>query len=127
MLKRWAVSALQPDALLLASDRLQGHLKSAFAGMRVRTEVPVHGRLGLQRVSGRIDLFLASDTEAILVDHKTYPGAYDTWLPKAHSYAPQLELYRELVERATGRPVSSCWVHMPVIGKLIEVCFPEAG
>jgi hypothetical protein len=50
-----------------------------------------------------------------------------TWEPKALSYAPQLGLYRELVERATDRPVSSCWVHMPVIGKLIEICFSEAG
>ncbi len=94
--------------------------------MRIRTEVPVHGRLGLQRASGRIDLLLASDTEIILIDHKTFPGGYDTWLPKALSYAPQMGLYRELVERATDQPVSSCWVHMPVIGKLIEVCFSEA-
>ncbi len=127
VLERWSVSALQPDALVLASDRLHEHLNSTVAGMRIQTEVPVHGRVGLQRASGRIDLLLTGDTETILIDHKTFPGAYDTWVPKALSYAPQLGLYRALIERATDQPVTSCWVHMPVIGKLIEVCFPEVA
>lgn len=39
----------------------------------------------------------------------------------AHSYHPQIDLYRRLVEQATGRPVRECLVHMPIGGAVIEV------
>ena len=126
-LDRWGVGALQPASLLVASDRLYEHLTSTYPEMRVHSEVPVHGRFGLQRASGRIDMLLEADAEMILIDHKTFPGAHETWVPKALSYAPQLRMYCSLVEQAADRTVTSCWVHMPIIGKLIEVCFAEPG
>ncbi len=124
-LDRWSVEALRPEDLLLASDRLQQHLASAFPEARPHKEVPIHGRFGLQRASGRIDLLLEAETEMVLIDHKTFPGAHDTWVSKALSFAPQLDMYRALIEQAVDKPVSSCWSHMPIIGRLIEMCIVD--
>lgn len=109
------------ETLMEAGDRLWRVLMRRWPGMNWRTEVPVQGRLGLQRVAGRIDLLLDTPDRAMVLDHKSFPGPHEHWTDRALDHAPQLALYRHLVEAATGHPVVSILIHMPVVGMLLEI------
>ena len=85
-LERWGITAIAPDELLTMSDRISAHLGSNYPGMTIRVEVPVFAKRGGQRLYGRIDLLLTDDDKAIVIDHKSYPGAYETWEEKAIGY-----------------------------------------
>jgi ATP-dependent exoDNAse (exonuclease V) beta subunit len=121
VLHRWQVSALEAGHLIEMSDCLHSYLSRAYPGMRMRTEVPIHGRRGLQRISGRIDLLLDNDERSVIIDHKTFPGSFDAWIEKARGYGLQLDLYRDVVIQATGRPAVETWIHLPIIGRMIEL------
>ncbi|MDE0062259.1 MAG: UvrD-helicase domain-containing protein [Gammaproteobacteria bacterium] len=124
-LARWGVAGIDPEHLVDMSDRLFTHLNSAFPGMTTRSEVPVFGRRNGQRVSGRIDLLLTGDGRAVVIDHKTYPGAFDTWEGKALGYASQLALYASVTRAATGCTNVETWVHMPIVGHMLRVRAPD--
>ncbi len=120
-LARWGVSGLLPEGLVQMSDRLYRHLESEFPGMAVRSEVPVFANRDGQRLNGRIDLLLTGEARAIVIDHKSYPGAFDTWEKKALEYAPQLALYASVIGDALDCTEVQTWVHLPVVGQLIQV------
>lgn len=120
-LSQWSVTALTAEHIVEAGDRLWSYLDVHFPGYRRLTEWPVHGRVGLQRVSGRIDLLLDGPDGLVVIDHKTFPGDVGQWTTQAMTYAPQLALYGQLVEAATGRSVTGYLVHMPVVGALLDI------
>lgn len=121
-LARWGVSALDPAHLLTMGERLFGHLEAVYPGLAaIRAEVPVFGRWAVQRLHGRVDLLLRDESRAVVIDHKSYPGAFDTWERKALDSAPQLRLYARAVRAATGCPTVETWVHMPIVGQLIRM------
>ena len=120
-LARWDAGGLRPEHLVEMSDRLFAHLETAFPGMTVRAEVPVFGRRNGQRLTGRIDLLLDNGARAVVIDHKSYPGAFDTWEKKALGHAAQLALYAAVVGEAAGCADVETWVHLPVVGQLIQV------
>ncbi len=120
-LARWGAGGLRPEHLVEMSDRLFVHLETAFPGMTVRAEVPVFGRRDGQRLTGRIDLLLDNGAKAVVIDHKSYPGAFDTWEKKALGHAAQLALYAAVVGEAAGCADVETWVHLPLVGQLIQV------
>lgn len=121
LLERWGIEPSTAPHLVEAGDRLWRALSRLWPGAGWRTEVPVHGRLGVQRISGRIDLLVDAADGVVIVDHKAFPGAFDQWTARALAHAPQLSLYRRMVEEATGTPVRGCFIHMPVVGTLIDL------
>lgn len=121
LLDRWEVPGMAGETLVEAGDRLWRAVARLWPGAAWRTEVPVHGRLGLQRATGRIDLLLETADDFVILDHKSFPGPHDRWAERALEHAPQLALYRRLVEAATGRAVTGTFIHMPVVGTLLEV------
>ena len=121
-LERWGVGgALQEASMLEASDRLRRFVAERWPRGRWRREVPLFGRIDKQRVSGRIDLLIETDEGCVLFDHKTFPGAPDTWATKALSFAPQIALYRRIVADSVARPVLESFIHMPVVGTMIQI------
>ena len=120
-LERWGAGGLRPEHLVEMSDRFFAHLEMAFPGMTIRAEVPVFGRRDGQRLAGRIDLLLTNGARAVVIDHKSYPGSFDKWEAKALGYAAQLALYASVVRGAAGSAEVETWVHMPVVGQLIQV------
>ena len=120
-LARWMVPGLAAESLVEMSDRLFGHLGTAFPDMRMRAEVPVFARRGGQRIGGQVDLLLTGDAKAVIIDHKSYPGAFNTWEKKALGYGAQLALYAAAVRAATACAEVRTWVHMPLVGQLIEL------
>ena len=124
-LARWGMAGIEPAHLVDMSERLFAHLDSAFRGMKARAEVPVFANRSGQRVSGRVDLLLTGEGKAVVIDHKTYPGAYDSWEEKALGYAPQLALYASVIREATGCADVETWVHMPIVGHMLKVRAPD--
>ena len=120
-LARWGAGGLQAEHLVEMSDRFFAHLETAFPGMAFRAEVPVFGKRDGQRLAGRIDLLLTNGARAVVIDHKSYPGPFDKWEAKALGYAAQLALYASVVRGAAGSADVETWVHMPVVGQLIQV------
>ena len=121
-LERWGVgSTLLPASLIEASTRLDRFINDQWPGAKQHRELPVFSRIGDQRVNGRIDLLLETEDGFVIIDHKTFPGAPDTWIEKAKGYAPQLGLYSRIITQATGRPVLHSYVHMPIVGACIRL------
>lgn len=123
LLTRWDVlSALQPDALLMMSDRLNEWIAQIWPGAKWHREWPVM----LKRNDGTIvrgiaDLVLELDDAYVLVDHKTFPGNQKQALERVAGYAGQLTAYAEAIGRATDRPVTHMFIHLPVSGLVIPV------
>jgi hypothetical protein len=121
-LERWGVGgALLPASLIEASKRLDRFISDRWPEARQHREVPVFSRIGDQRASGRIDLLLETVDGFVIIDHKTFPGAPDSWIEKAKEFSPQLALYSQMVAQATGRPVLQNFIHMPIVGVVIGI------
>jgi hypothetical protein len=50
---------------------------------------------------------------AVIVDHKSYPGAPSTWSARAREFAPQMAAYSHVLG-AAGIKVIGQWVHFTV-------------
>ncbi len=120
-LDRWSVPGFTARDALTASDRLHGILASRWPAAILRREAPVSARIGQQLVQGRIDLLIETGSTSAIVDHKSFPGRADLWETRALQHAPQIGLYAEAVEAASGRSCRELFVHMPVVGALIRV------
>lgn len=119
---RWGViGALSSVDLVAAADRLWKFISVTWPDARVLREWPVAGRVGLQRVQGRIDLLIDSPNGLVIIDHKTYPGRPDTWEGRVNGYAAQLDLYGRLCEAATAKSVAAMFVHLPVAGTMLRI------
>lgn len=120
-LDRWSVPGFTARDALTASDRLHGIMASRWPGAILRREAPVSARIGQQLVHGRIDLLIETRSTSAIVDHKSFPGRADLWETRALQHAPQIGLYAEAVEAASGRSCGELFIHMPVVGTLIRV------
>lgn len=119
LLKRWGISQIESEDLVLLSSRLDDFVLSQYGNCTVYKECPVQGRFGLQRVTGRIDMLIQIEDGFAILDHKSFPGPYNHWVKKALSYSKQLDLYGTLVAKATGAPIIEKLIHMPVVGKVL--------
>lgn len=89
-------------------DELPGHVR--------RTEVPLLQRLpDGSVVRGFIDLLVEHDGAFIVVDHK------NTFDSDVAGYAGQLRAYASAVGEASGKPVKGTWIHLPLLGEVVEV------
>lgn len=122
LLQRWGVAgAMEAEGVVAARERLDVFLEKRFpqAGQRHR-EWPVSLRtLEHRTLQGWIDLLMETPEGWVVVDHKSFAGT--DGLKKAREFAPQLWLYRQAVEKATGRPVVATLIHFPVLGQVTEV------
>jgi len=123
LLQRWGVpSALAPDDMLVASDRLQQWVEERFPGAVWHREWPLlHRQPSGTIVRGTADLVLEHAGGFTVVDHKSFPGSADRAVARAQAYAGQLGAYAAAVAAATGRPVTGCFVHLPVAGMMVPI------
>lgn len=111
---------LTPATLVAAGENLNRWLAANFPGGNVVREAP----MALRRedgslLQGFIDLLVETETECVVVDHKTGDpsGAPEAF---AAGKAAQLGAYADAVSAATGKPVRLV-VHMPLEGLCYEV------
>ena len=127
ILERWGVHQVKAQDVLDACERLNSHLSGLWPTGRLYRETPVFARLGDQLVSGRIDLLMEHDAGFAIIDHKSFPGSRDTWDARAVGYGPQLGLYAEALETAAARPCDALYIHMPIVGALLQVARQPGG
>ncbi len=118
---QWRITQINSEDLLTMSDRFATFLQSQFNDFRRYDECPVVARMNSQRLRGTIDVLIETAAAFHIIDHKTFPGPTDKWIPKALSFSAQLQAYRFAIEQATLRPVLRLFIHMPIIGKVLEL------
>ncbi len=116
---------IEPADIIEMADRFDAWLTAHTAGARL-TEWPVRWRQANGRVlSGDIDLLVDLGEGWLLLDHKSFhldTKTRDVFLRK---WAGQLDAYRAAVERASGKPVLECWVHLPVRSEVVRLEIPR--
>ncbi len=117
----YEVSGFPAEQFLEANSRLHSALEELYPDAVWLREWPVTGRLGDQRTSGSIDLLLELSEGYVVVDHKCFPGSMDSWEQQALGHYPQLDAYARLVSQSTNKNVISTYIHMPIIGALLEI------
>jgi len=72
-------------------------------------------------VRGSSDLALKVSGGLVVIDHKSFPGSLSQALTRAAEYIGQLMSYSTAIEVASGQPVLSTWIHLPVSGIVIPL------
>jgi ATP-dependent helicase/nuclease subunit A len=123
LLHRHGVAAHLDAAEVAASGmRLWRWLDETFAKPRLFREWPLAERLASGTVvGGTADLVARGAGGFALVDHKTFPGTLAAAIERLPRYSGQLATYARAITSATGIPVTSIWIHLPVLGTMIEV------
>ncbi|MBP7277958.1 MAG: PD-(D/E)XK nuclease family protein, partial [Sedimentibacter sp.] len=75
---------------------------------------------------GIIDCYFIEDGEAVIVDYKTdkidETKEIEFQINNLKSeYKDQIELYKEAVERITGKKVKECYLYLFSIGKEVKI------
>ena len=73
-----------------------------------------------QRYQGSIDMLIETDKGYVIIDHKTHSDEEDDRTYAADQWA-QLNIYRQAVEKATGKKVLGTYIHLPTLGKIYEI------
>ncbi len=129
LLTRWEVAAaLRPDDLIAASDRLRAWIDARFPGAVWHREWPLlHRQPNGTIIRGTADLVLEHADGFVVVDHKSFPGSADQAAVRAAAFTGQLAAYAAAVAAATGRRVTGCFVHLPVLGAIVALPTDGAG
>ncbi len=116
---------VEPAHVLATVDRYGAFVRSQFAPVSERVEVPFNYRNEEgQQVTGYIDHVLETSGGLVIVDHKIYPGKRDSWEAKALSYSGQLALYREALAHESPPPVQT-WIHFASAGAILPIIIPS--
>jgi ATP-dependent exoDNAse (exonuclease V) beta subunit len=108
-----------------AGARLWQWIDRTFTPTRRHREWPVAERIpGGTLVIGTADLVVRSAAGLAVIDHKTFPGSLAAALERLPAYSGQLAAYAHAIASATGEPVGSTWIHLPVLGVVVEVRMP---
>jgi ATP-dependent exoDNAse (exonuclease V) beta subunit len=122
LLRYGVAGALAPEAVVVAADNLEVWIKAKWPGAPRHREWPVMMRLeDGSTLKGTADLVLETDGGYVIIDHKTFPGSCEQAVVRAGEYAGQLQAYADAVSAATGKPVLSMYIHLPVGGMIIPV------
>ncbi|MBW1803053.1 MAG: PD-(D/E)XK nuclease family protein [Deltaproteobacteria bacterium] len=121
LLDRWGVDkAIDPNDLIAAEERLLAFIDKSYHGAKIIREWPItHRNDAFQCMQGWIDMLLELPGGYVVIDHKSYPGTDGE--KHAKQYAPQLAVYEEAIEKATGKSVIIKLIHMPVLGKIFDL------
>lgn len=121
ILQNYAIHALKADDLIEASNRLNQFVEQHYSEkVEIHKEFPIHLKLDNQKAFGLIDYLIELPNSWVIVDHKTFPGREELWESHAVSYLPQLQIYAHALEVASGKPVTTAYIHMPIVGKMVE-------
>lgn len=116
------IEALGVLSLIQMSDRLWDFIENQFGNdCSWRREWPVHLRVGNQKARGWVDLLLKTKSGYVIIDHKSFPGNETERHKKVLDYGSQLAIYKEAIEKATGTSVLSTMIHMPMLGKILDI------
>ena len=121
ILQNYAISELKVADLIEASNRLHAFVEQTYpAKVAIHKEFPIHLKLNNQKAFGLIDYLIELPDSWVIIDHKTFPGREELWEARALSYLPQLQIYAHALEVASNKPVIAAYIHMPIVGSMVE-------
>jgi ATP-dependent exoDNAse (exonuclease V) beta subunit len=128
VLSRWGVTGcLRAKDLAAAAERLRTWADDQFPGAKWHRELPLFLRQPEGSVlRGAADLVLETESEWILVDHKSFPGTREQAEARALGHAGQLRAYAEALRADADKRVRG-FIHLPVTGQMVEVGLELAG
>ena len=89
---------------------------------KIHVEYPIEYYMSNgQCVTGWIDTLIETEHGYIIIDHKSSPKSRDNASKDALKYSGQLKLYKEAIEKITGKQVISTWIHFAIMGLVIKV------
>jgi ATP-dependent exoDNAse (exonuclease V) beta subunit len=123
LLSGWGVAgALLPAEVVAASDRLYHFVEREWSGAKWYREWTLTDRTNEgTAISGTADLVLGTDEGWIVIDHKSFPGTKEEATTRVAKYGGQLAAYADALAHATELPVLSTWIHLPIVGLMVEV------
>jgi ATP-dependent helicase/nuclease subunit A len=126
LLERYRVGAqIEASDVVEAGDRLWAWLANQPSITRLHREWPMLQRMPSGSiVSGTADLVAQQADGWLLLDHKTFPGSVEAALERLAKYSGQLASYAHTISIATKRSVTSTWIHLPMLGTMVEMKFP---
>ena len=66
-------------------DRFRKFVAGNWPGSTLRREPPILQRIGDRTLRERLDVVVETDSEIVLIDHKSFPGGRPQWLEQAKS------------------------------------------
>ncbi len=120
ILNRWQVSVyLKPVHLVQSADALETWIDQTYPNATWKKEVPILHRLNNGTlVSGFIDLFLETEEQLIIIDHKAFPGSQSELKKRSEEYFGQLAAYEKSLKEISSKPVLKI-LHYPIAGFII--------
>ncbi|MDD3587881.1 MAG: 3'-5' exonuclease, partial [Thermoguttaceae bacterium] len=123
ILAHWNIDKAFAPGFKTAVDRFYEHVKSKWPGGQIMTEMPItllteHGR----RYQGYIDFLIETDDGFVIIDHKTHKSnSDDEFGLYASGQKAQLQIYRQAVQKATGKNVFETIIHFPLGSRMYRV------
>lgn len=121
LIKQWDMdTVLEPSELVTAGQNLEAFIAQQYAGYEIYREWPVvwvneNGQV----LQGWIDMMLKSFDDYVIIDHKSYPGKSPE--ARVRKYAPQLNVYKNAIEKTSSKPVREILIHLPVSGQIVRM------
>jgi ATP-dependent exoDNAse (exonuclease V) beta subunit len=102
-------------------DRFAARINEIFRPKSILVETPFAtvNSQG-QRMTGYLDLLLATAKGFVIIDHKSFLGKSADWPAKALSYSGQLAAYTSL---HLDRPIESTWIHFVARGGFVQIAW----
>ncbi|MHB1629471.1 MAG: UvrD-helicase domain-containing protein [Bacilli bacterium] len=95
-------------------------VESTESGKGGRSGCPDGAECERVLVQGTVDCLIINDDGVILLDYKT-DHVYGDCMESAKRYELQVELYREAIERAYGRPVQAVYLYFSSVRQTVQV------
>ncbi len=115
------VTHLEPQGVLEAVRAFLKFVQREFSPRRLWVEHPItHVLDNGQIVRGWIDLLIETDSNWVIIDHKSSTQNEDRLKEASLKYSGQLFCYKNAVEAASGK-TADCWIHYPVSGHLVRL------
>lgn len=119
-LKRWSVEdALKPADLVSIADNLDAWITQTYPDSRLFRECPLTLTDAQHRhMAGRADMLIETTDGWVIVDHKSLRTLRDEHI--LH-FGLQLQAYAHALTLATGKPVNTQLIHLPLAGVMHEI------
>jgi ATP-dependent helicase/nuclease subunit A len=123
LLERFGIaSSITAPEVVAAATHFWAWIGGRFPGAALHREWPVAHRTDTGTlVAGTADLVIESRDGTSIVDHKTFPGRDTAALQRARDYSGQVAAYASAIRAATGDPITSTWIHFPVLGQVVQI------
>lgn len=122
-LERWGASvSVSPNDILSEIDSFYAWIDRRWPGAKQCKEWPldlIDSNSSLVR--GTADYVLMTEEGFAIIDHKSYPGAFEEATDRLANYGGQLFAYATAIKAATGKPCIGTWLHFPIAGKITRV------